>query len=485
MPTKRKNKKERAEKKVTKVTNRYTVKHSPASAAQVKAINEILAECQRLGASRRVMIATIMCATQESVIRPLNHGDGPGPDSRGYYQQREPWGPLSVRMSAAGGTRLFLTGGKGGQSGWKQKHGSVRNGKGDLAQMVTAVQVSVGGYGQWESEATKTVDTWLENPTSGGPGEGGEIKKRKSYAFKREKNESSWDAGTRLAEEVQWRLWSTNGKVHYASEPYLLNQRPIATITPTDPAVLDGFGFDVDSGSPANEVSFTVLADRWGLEPGKIIELEESGLANGRWIISSTSRSLFNQQVSIALTSARKPKKEPSPEIASRSVEGATEGGEGGSGVLAEAKRISDHGYPYAWGGGHPSAGSPSRGTESSKGGKIVRGYDCSGYVIACLVGGGFYTKGKPGIVSGDFGKLPGAKPGKGKDFTVWYNGNHVFIQFHKGAGKIKWADTSREAGGASGPHVRTGDRSTDGFQPCHFTAESKPKKTKKKKKED
>lgn len=50
----------------------------------------------------------LMTAMQESSLTIIGHGDAVGPDSRGLFQQRASWGPLSVRMDPAGSTGLFL-----------------------------------------------------------------------------------------------------------------------------------------------------------------------------------------------------------------------------------------------------------------------------------------------------------------------------------------------------------------------------------------
>jgi hypothetical protein len=44
----------------------------------------------------------------ESSLIDVDHGDALGPDSRGLFQQRAPWGPLSVRMDPAGSAGLFF-----------------------------------------------------------------------------------------------------------------------------------------------------------------------------------------------------------------------------------------------------------------------------------------------------------------------------------------------------------------------------------------
>src|SRR5699024_7220821 len=44
----------------------------------------------------------------ESNLVNVDHGDAAGPDSRGLFQQRDPWGPRAVRMDPAGAAGLFF-----------------------------------------------------------------------------------------------------------------------------------------------------------------------------------------------------------------------------------------------------------------------------------------------------------------------------------------------------------------------------------------
>lgn len=50
----------------------------------------------------------VMTAMTESSLLNINHGDAAGPDSRGLFQQRDSWGPVSVRMGPAGAAGLFF-----------------------------------------------------------------------------------------------------------------------------------------------------------------------------------------------------------------------------------------------------------------------------------------------------------------------------------------------------------------------------------------
>ena len=52
-------------------------------------------------------LIAVTTAIGESNLVVLDHGDAAGPDSRGLFQQRDSWGPLSVRMDPAGSANLF------------------------------------------------------------------------------------------------------------------------------------------------------------------------------------------------------------------------------------------------------------------------------------------------------------------------------------------------------------------------------------------
>lgn len=60
-----------------------------------------------LGMSERDVRVAVMTAMGESSLQVLDRGDRAGPDSRGLFQQRDPWGPYEVRMDAYGSAVLF------------------------------------------------------------------------------------------------------------------------------------------------------------------------------------------------------------------------------------------------------------------------------------------------------------------------------------------------------------------------------------------
>jgi hypothetical protein len=64
-----------------------------------------VAAARGLGAAGAVI--GVMTALTESSLINVDHGDAAGPDSRGLFQQRDTWGPASVRMDPAGAAGLF------------------------------------------------------------------------------------------------------------------------------------------------------------------------------------------------------------------------------------------------------------------------------------------------------------------------------------------------------------------------------------------
>lgn len=114
----------------------------------------------------RVAVITVAAAMQESSLRVIDYGDTAGPDSRGLYQQRAPWGPYEARMDPVQSTRMFLQGGQGGQRGllaFDWQHLS-------LERAVVSAQVSVGGYAKWEGQAMQLVAASAGVSAITGPG---------------------------------------------------------------------------------------------------------------------------------------------------------------------------------------------------------------------------------------------------------------------------------------------------------------------------
>jgi hypothetical protein len=126
------------------------------NAEQVSNAAIIVATGHRLGVPPRGWVIAVATAMQESSLRNVDHGDDAGPDSRGLFQQRAPWGPLADRMNPAKAAALFYTGGQGGQNGLLDIAGweAMR-----LTEAAQRVQQSgqPEAYQKWEDDANTVI----------------------------------------------------------------------------------------------------------------------------------------------------------------------------------------------------------------------------------------------------------------------------------------------------------------------------------------
>lgn len=133
--------------------------------------------------------------------------------------------------------------------------------------------------------------------------------------------------------------------------------------------------------------------------------------------------------------------------------------------AYAAAARIDAQDLPYAWGGGHTSAGTPSR---SIRPGEVQVGYDCSGSCGASFAAAGMGLKPGDDVPGSGWMAEHWGVAGEGRWMTVWANDEHVWIQWHL-PGKAWRFDTSPQGSGGLGPHLRSGARFTTGFTPRHW----------------
>jgi len=103
------------------------------------------------GLPPRAAVIAVATSLQEARLLPITHGDLAGPDSLGMYQQRNSWGPASVRLDPAGATTLFLAR-LVTVPAWQHL---------PLTRAAQAVQSSAAGgaYAAWEGDATRIVKT--------------------------------------------------------------------------------------------------------------------------------------------------------------------------------------------------------------------------------------------------------------------------------------------------------------------------------------
>lgn len=72
---------------------------------------------RKAGGSGRAVYVALVAAVGESDLINIDYGDRAGPDSRGLFQQREPWGSLAQRMDPVWAAGAFLLGPRQARSG--------------------------------------------------------------------------------------------------------------------------------------------------------------------------------------------------------------------------------------------------------------------------------------------------------------------------------------------------------------------------------
>lgn len=473
----------------------HAIKGAKLNAEQRRNATILLDEAETLGAGPKATLALMLAGAEESGYRAIPNAGGS--KYAGVLQADPANVPQSATRKQA---HYFLKGGKGFQGGGAIALARRNPGK-SAAWIALTVQGSISNFGgdvakgerfydAHRREVEKIIDAaGGESPTPGGGGS-----YVKSYRFRRDKGEDAWECTGRLADEVNRRRFVTHlarrqDVFIYSDDRHLLDLPVQMRVDPDDPAVTR-FDYDLDYGKTARTLSINLLRpdddEDFGLVPwGLPIIVEGDHPAAGRWLVWSLHETDDSREVELELRQPTPAKLEPAAERVQRNdpADSPSESDDPDvSAVYSRAFAISERNLPYVWGGGHVHAGRADRGTGRDPG----TGFDCSGYVAACLLAGGMLPdEWKQGVPdSGTFAREWG-KPGKGHALTLWANGGHVFLEVHLKGKRGKWIDTSRQAGGPSGPHLRYGERSTAGFTARHWTGHVKaPTKHRRKKPE-
>lgn len=456
-----------------KAAKGLTVKGAKMDAEQRRNAARALGELAELNAPPKATLATVLANIGEALYRtrPVN----PSSKAKGLYQllpsTAEAFGldPADVE----GGTRQFalhgFTAGKRGNRGaipLARAHAGLS--AGTIASMVEGSDQGGAYYDQFRKEAEAIIDAL--GGASSESGLGGSYVK--AFKFRRDKGESAWESTGRLAEEVRRRRFIMvprrgSDLFVYSDDAHLLALPPQARFAPDGPSVTS-FSHDLDHGKTVRTATASLLLApgedlAWGLP----VVVTGDGAASGKWLVWDVSEEDGSPEVQVELRQPQPPRLEPASESVSRPGDDEGADAETASGkFVAKGKAIGEHNYPYVWGGGHAHAGRPDNGTGRDKG----IGYDCSGYISACAKAAEMWPKewGQEGHASGDFASSWG-EPGEGEHLTIWANAGHVFAEVKRKGERVKWVDTSRQAGGPAGPHVRYGNRSTAGFTPRHW----------------
>jgi hypothetical protein len=315
-----------------------TVKGAAATSLQRQNAERVLDVAGSLNAGERATMALMQAVIVESQVQNLNYGDR---DSLGILQVRSSTaGPMGIdNRDVEQCCNAFLTRGfwgKGGAITIAAKNPSMSTGQ--VAQNTQGSGVP-GAYDQWRAEAAKWVAAY-----GGATGSGlGSVSSTRAlpYQFQRGgtdgAGEDSWACLQRLAQEVEWRCFVADGAVWFASETTLIKAKPLAALSEETLGV-DTIDFDVDNGKANSEANVDARAARLGFPPGTVVELTDCGPADGRWLVRSVTRGVFDAHATLTLKRPTQPLPEPAAETTTVTTgDGSSSGGAVIPGAMATA----------------------------------------------------------------------------------------------------------------------------------------------------
>ena len=304
-----------------------TIKGATPNSTQLRNCDTVLQVCEDVLQGnvhkRKLMVCAMMTGIVEAQCHNKREGHG---TSVGFFQQtaNNGWGTEDERMDLLHSTREFL------KRAVEIDKAEPKKGYGQLCQ---AVQQSAhpDRYGKYQSEAERLVtafgiaggdstsdaDIWKNNNMDELLNIGGESVVQQTgvdkYQFmrgrpkSREKlaeKEDTWTCITRLADEVKWRCFEVSGAIYFISEPRLFKSSPRGRISEDSDGV-DWINYDYDIGKKNAQVTLEARLDRWMAPPGSVIEIHDSGPANGRWIVNDINRSIFDSKAQVTLKKPR------------------------------------------------------------------------------------------------------------------------------------------------------------------------------------
>lgn len=438
------------------------VKGAGASAHQL-GNGKLIVEMTRARHNNTESIAgAIATAIQESTLNNLRGGDR---DSAGLYQQRPSmgWGSFAQVTTPSYAINKFLDKyiplRKRGVGWLSASHQTQRSAFASAPAKWygegVAFANAFGGSGGGISAGSLGVSD-TDQPTGSN-----------AYEFSRgsaDAKEDTWVAAKRLADEVNFRFFAKGGELWYVSDDWLIKQPVQYRLNEFTPGVVS-LAFDYETRAKAAEATLRVVARRYGILPGDVIEVQQEGPGSGKWLVKEVRRSLYSRFADVALTRKRPKLPEPAAPTSGAGAAGVNVGGVnlgnvgamggavGGSDVGSRVYNAAQQATALRW-----SYSQPRRNSNHQN------GYaDCSSGVTWVLRKAGVstppsYAGNAP--VSGSYVRW--GQAGRGKRATVWANNGHIWIQFH---GFPNWRF---DTGGGSGGKLHPGARSTGGFVARH-----------------
>lgn len=257
-----------------------------------------------------------------------------------------------------GQCRVILKGGIGiGLGGFiKGAKDNPHMSAGELAAKVEVSDGAASYYNEFSDEADAIIKAY------GGVHASTSRVIDKQYAFQRgtlTEPRNSWETILDLASggdgtgsgggnsDLGWRAFFDRNTLIFMSEEDLFKAPPVATITSDAPEVIS-VDWTWDNEQTDAEITVTLFAHRWSFPPGAAVILENEGVATGKWLVASTTRSLFDTQAEITLRQPLPERPEPAHETSEQSSDsGSSSGKTGDVSVVAGADRpgVKTHQY--------------------------------------------------------------------------------------------------------------------------------------------
>jgi hypothetical protein len=293
---------------ITKHLHGITVKGVKATPKQIDILQRAMDVADKLNAPKLAVLAMYCAAIAESTVsfvgRTRRATAGRGSRTRAAIfkarRRAEAW--------------HFLKGGKGFQGG-----GAIHQARRSTSRRARSPTRSRrrrrrGFYGQYRTRREKIYGAFYAGTQLIGGSTDVEITAEKPYAFARGKNENSWDAIQRLAQEVNFRAFIRKGVFWYASEEFLFNQAPQLDVVEGEDGRRRGHvRHRRRRPNLVNELQVTASA-RGGRCCRGWSRWSTSRAADGRWLVHQAERPLHDPQVTVTLNKSIPIKPEPAPE---------------------------------------------------------------------------------------------------------------------------------------------------------------------------
>lgn len=248
---------------------------------------------------------------------------------------------------SAGMARSWCKGGKGFIIGGLALS-ALRLPPGEIATKVEGSGEPENFYGQYEPQAKAIVKAFNGGELVGftGAGSGGATKSSswtiKTSTFEYERGqpgqtEDTFTCAQRLASEVGWSFFVAGPRsIYLVNDDDLLRAAPRYKITPKSKGLV-GLVYDVEVGHRTvvihgkrqpkpSMAELTARMDRWAAPPGCVVELEDFGPGDGKWLVEMPERSLYEADGTVHLRAPAKPLEEPPWEVSQTTLSSGPEG---------------------------------------------------------------------------------------------------------------------------------------------------------------